>query len=141
VPEIQTVETDASVGAFLDAIENRRRREDGYDLMRLMRRVTGAEPRMWGPAIIGFGRCRYRYASGREGEMPCVAFSPRKANLALYLTSKGDRSADFLARLGKHRTGVSCIYVNKLADVDATVLESLVEHAWRTAQSDTGTCG
>jgi len=129
------------VNAFLDAIENPRRREDGFALMRLMQRVTGAEPRMWGPAIIGFGRCRYRYASGREGEMPCVAFSPRKANLALYLTSKGDRSAELLARLGKHRPAVSCIYVNKLADVDATVLESLVEHSWRSALSNTGICG
>ena len=124
--ENQTVETDGSVDAFLRTIESDVRRADAQALIEIMQRSTGAEPRMWGPAIIGFGKYRYRYESGREGEMMRVGFSPRKANLALYLTVKGREYAEDVARLGKHKTGASCLYINKLADIALGVLEKLI---------------
>jgi hypothetical protein len=130
MPENKTVETDASVDAFLDTVPSETRRADAREVLEMMRRVTGTEPRMWGPSIVGFGKYHYRYESGHEGEFLRIGFSPRKANLALYLTRKGDGHAALLARLGKHRTGVSCLYVNRLADVDLAVLESLVAASW-----------
>ena len=128
--ENQTVETDASVDRFLEGVENAQRRQDGFALLAIMRRATGVEARMWGPAIIGFGKYHYRYDSGREGDMLRVGFSPRKANLALYLTSKDATVESLLARLGRHKRGGSCIYLNKLADVDARVLEEMISHSW-----------
>ena len=133
-----TRETDASVDAFLDRVEHDGRREDARTLLALMERVTGEQPRMWGPAIIGFGKYHYRYDSGREGEMLRVGFSPRKANLALYLIVKGDGFGDMLDRLGKHKRGGSCLYVNKLADVDLNVLESMVARSWELAREKFG---
>ena len=91
---------------------------------------------MWGPSIIGFGSQHYRYESGREGDMPRIAFSPRKASLVLYVLTGARSEAALLARLGKHRTGASCLYVNRLADVDLTVLEAIAADAWaRTSGS------
>lgn len=129
-----TRETDASVGDFLDTIEHPGRREDSYVLVDLMRRVTGVEPKMWGPAIIGFGKYRYRYDSGREGEMLRVGFSPRKANLALYLIAKSDDFDEVRARLGKHRMGGSCLYITRLKNVDPSALEQLVSASWERAR-------
>ena len=129
-----TRETDASVQAFLAEVEHEGRREDARVLVDLMRRATGVEPKMWGTAIIGFGKYRYRYESGREGEMLRVGFSPRKANLALYFTAKGDAFRELLPRLGKHKTGGSCLYVNRLKDVDLGVLEQLVAASWERAR-------
>lgn len=128
-----TRETEASVEAFLDGVEHRGRREDAYVLLDLMRRVTGTLPKMWGPAIIGFGSYHYVYDSGREGDMLRVGFSPRKANLALYLIVRGEGFDDLLARLGRHKTGASCLYINRLADIDPHVLELLVAHSWDAA--------
>ena len=133
-----TRETDASVNDFLDGVENERRRTDAYQLLEIMRRVTGAKPKMWGPAIIGFGSYHYRYESGREGDMLRVGFSPRKANLALYLIAKGDGFGELLGRLGKHKTGGSCLYVNRLTDVDLNVLEAMVAQSWKAAREEYG---
>lgn len=134
----KTVETDASVTAFLEGIENEGRRRDACALLEIMRRATGVEPKMWGPTIVGFGTYHYRYDSGREGDMLRVGFSPRKANLVLYLSAKDDELHERLTRLGKHKTGSSCIYVNRLADVDLGVLEGLVERSWRLAEEQYG---
>ena len=123
-----TVATKASVSAFIAAVENDRRRADAKTLVALFRRITGEAPKMWGPSIIGFGSRHYKYESGREGDMPLAGFSPRKANLVFYLAHCPDWDA-LLARLGKHKTGVGCLYVNTLADVDSAVLETLVEKA------------
>jgi hypothetical protein len=131
--ENQTVENDASVDAFLAQVEHPTRRDDARALVAMMRRVTGVAPKMWGPAIIGFGRMHYRYDSGREGDMPRVGFSPRKANLALYIAYGGGDYQERLARLGKHRTGVSCLYINRLTDVDVTELEALVARSWHAS--------
>jgi hypothetical protein len=126
----QTVETDASVDEFIDSVDNEKRRQDARELLNLMRRVTGAEPRMWGPSIVGFGKYHYRYDSGREGEMLRVGFSPRKANFALYLMPRGDAFQELLEKLGKHKTGASCLYVNKLADIELDVLEEMIAESW-----------
>ena len=127
--ENKTVRTGASVDEFMAAVENRRRREDGLVLLDMMRDVTGLEPEMWGPSIIGFGSYHYKYESGREGDMPLVGFSPRKSNLSLYIMSGFDEYEEMLGKLGKHRTGASCLYINKLADVDVGVLRELVSQS------------
>lgn len=116
--ENATVETDASVDGFVRAVVNPTRRDDVGALLARMRRATGAEPRMWGASIVGFGRYPYRYESGREGDWARVGFSPRKANLAIYLSYKPDDCPALLERLGKHSTGASCLYVRRLADVE-----------------------
>ena len=124
--ENKTVKTGASVDEFMAGVENKRRREDGLVLLEIMRDVSGLEPEMWGPSIIGFGSYHYRYESGREGDMPLIGFSPRKQSLSLYIMSGFDEYEELLGRLGKHRTGASCLYINKLADVDMGVLSELV---------------
>lgn len=111
---------------FVAAVEHNTRRGDAEVLMQLMRRVTGCEPKMWGPSIIGFGRYHYKYDSGHEGDSMITGFSPRKANMVLYIMPGYDDLADELARLGKHKMGKSCLYVNKLADIDMAVLEEIV---------------
>ena len=100
--------------------------------MELMRDITGQEPVMWGPSIIGFGSYHYKYASGHEGDAAAVGFSPRKGNLALYGLTYAPESAPLLERLGKHKTGAACLYVNKLADIDLDVLKELIELGYRT---------
>ena len=124
--ELKTKLNDASVEGFLAAVENDRRRQDSFAVLDLMKRVTGEEPKMWGTSIVGFGSYRYRYASGREGDWPRTGFSPRKQSLTIYVMPGFSQYDDLLARLGKHRTGKSCLYVNKLADVDMDVLEELI---------------
>ena len=130
----KTTETDASVDEFLRAVEHPVRQADAFTLLEMMRRATGHEPRMWGPSMVGFGRFRYRYESGHEGETFFVGFSPRKANLAIYLTIKGADYEEQLNRLGKHRTGASCLYINKLADVDPELLEEMVAQSWQAGR-------
>ncbi len=124
--DLKTRPTGASVEAFIDAVEHPRRREDARTLLELMHRVTGEEPVMWGPSIVGYGSYHYRYASGQEADWPVVGFSPRKQNLSIYIMTGFEASDALLSRLGKHKTGKSCLYVNKLADVDLEVLETLV---------------
>ena len=124
--ELKTRQNDGDVDAYLDSVENPRRREDARRILTLMREVTGEPPKMWGSSIVGFGSYHYTYASGREGDWPVVGFAPRKQNLVLYIMPGFSRYESLLARLGKHRTGKSCLYVNKLDDIDPDVLEELV---------------
>ena len=134
--ENKTRKTGASVEKFIASVENKRRREDGLTLLEMMREITGLEPEMWGPSIIGFGDYHYKYASGREGDMFLTGFSPRKQSLSLYIMDGFDGRDDLLARLGKHRRSVSCLYVNKLADVDMDVLRELVSRAFESAKAN-----
>jgi len=131
--ENKTVPTGASVNEFLGGVASDTRRRDAHLLVEMMARVTGTEPQMWGPSIVGFGMQHYHYESGREGDMPRVGFSPRKANLVLYVLTGAGSEARLLTRLGKHRTSISCLYINKLADVDLTVLEAMIADAWTRA--------
>ncbi|WP_394940457.1 DUF1801 domain-containing protein [Psychromicrobium sp. YIM B11713] len=130
VAQNKTVETDASVRVFLETVQHPARRADAETLVELMTEVTGVQPKMWGDAIIGFGRNHYKYASGREGDQPAVAFSPRKANLAIYSLSHTEASRQMLQRLGKHKTGVACLYVNRLEQVDLEVLKELIKESF-----------
>ena len=127
--ENKTKPTTFSVPAFLDACADEARRTDAKALAKLMQKVTGNEPAMWGPSIVGFDSYHYTYESGREGDMPIVGFSPRKAANVLYGTICFDDAEALLAKLGKHTTGKGCLYIKKLADVDMKVLETLVEKA------------
>lgn len=124
--ENKTQPTTASVDDFLAGLTERRRTE-ASTLIGLMRRITGAEPVMWGPSIIGFGSVHYRYDSGREGDMPVLGFSPRKARLTIYFSEGFDRYGEQLAKLGKHSISVSCLYATKLADIDLDVLTTMLQ--------------
>ena len=125
--EIKTKATEVSVDAFIEPVENPVRREDAKKVRAMFERLTGEPAKMWGPTIVGFGSYRYQYESGHSGVMCRMGFSPRKAELVLYLLTEdgGAREQAQLARLGKHRTGKCCLYVRKLADVDEGVLEEL----------------
>jgi hypothetical protein len=124
--ELKTKLNDASVEEFLNGVADEKRRRDCFAALELMREVTSEEPKMWGANIIGFGTYRYKYASGREGEWPLTALSPRKQNLTLYIMPGFARYGELMAKLGRHKTGKSCLYINKLADIDQTVLRELV---------------
>lgn len=122
----KTLATDADVATFLAGVEPERRRTDALALKALFDRVTGLPAVMWGASIIGYGQYHYRYESGREGDFMLTGFSPRKANLTLYVMPGFADYADKLAKLGKHKLGRSCLYVNKLADVDLDVLADII---------------
>lgn len=123
--QVKTTENDASVEAFI-ATRPEAVAADCRTLIALMRKATGEEPRMWGTAIVGFGRYRYKGASGREGEWMVIGFSPRKATLSLYLFMGFDQEAALMAKLGKHSTGKGCLYIKRLSDVEPKVLEQLI---------------
>jgi len=124
--ENKTRPTKLSVAAFVGAIADASRRADAKALVKLMQSASGEKPQMWGPSIIGFGSHHYRYESGREGDMPLVGFSPRKAATVVYGVIGSSDSKTLLAKLGKHSTGKGCLYIKKLADVDQEVLNAMV---------------
>ena len=124
--DMKTKPTDVKVEDFLDAVEHPTRKRDGFELLRIMKEVTRKKPVMWGPSIVGFGSYHYKYESGREGDMPLTGFSPRKQSLTVYIMPGFDKYDDLLKRLGKHKVGKSCLYINKLADVDISVLKELI---------------
>lgn len=123
----KTQPTPADVDHFLDAVEPDRRREDAVTLNALFKRVTGWSPVMWGPSMIGYGQYHYRYDSGREGDFLATGFSPRKTSLSIYIMPGYADYSAILERLGKHKTGKSCLYVNRLSDVDLDVLAELIQ--------------
>jgi hypothetical protein len=124
--ELKTKETDASVIDFIKSVDNPKRREDALKLLDIFTEVSGYEAKMWGPSIIGFGSYHYKYTTGHEGDAPVVGFSPRKAKLSLYLKTGDPENEKILEMLGKHTTGKSCVYVNKLEDIDLEVLKKLI---------------
>lgn len=134
--EAKTQVTDRDPADFISAVEPERKREEAQILDDLFRKVTGEKPQMWGPAIIGYGAYRTTYASGRDIHWMRSGFSPRKAKHSLYLMGgycdelAGKRRDELLAQLGKYKTGKSCLYINKLADVDMDVLEQLLRNDW-----------
>jgi Domain of unknown function (DU1801) len=128
--EAKTQPTKASVQDFMAAVEPPVRQADGETLLALMQAVTGQPPKLWGPSIIGFGEYTYRYDSGHSGVMCRIGFSPRKANLVVYLLDGYAGREEQLARLGKHKIGKSCLYITKLADVDQGVLREMIVSSW-----------
>lgn len=121
----KTTETQGSVTDFINAVEDTTKRNDSFELLKIMQDQSGFEPKMWGPAIIGFGSYHYKYDSGHEGDAPLVAFSPRKAAISFYsyLTSE---DKELLLELGKHKSSKACIYISKLADVDTGILKKMI---------------
>ena len=127
--EAKTKPTEISVADFIAAVEDPKRRADAEAACVLLAEATGEPATMWGPSIVGFGAYHYRYASGHEGDAPLVGFSPRKANLVFYLSGCEERRDELLGRLGKHKAGKGCVYVNRLADVDPAVLKAMAAAA------------
>ena len=125
--ELKTQKNDGNIEIFLNSVTHDKRRADAFQVLELMKEVTGETPKMWGDSIVGFGSYHYTYASGREGDWFLAGFSPRKQNLTLYIMSGFDEYDDLMARLGKFKTGKSCLYINKLEDVDQDVLKELVK--------------
>ena len=134
--KMKTTPTRASVDAYIDAVEDAQKRADCRAVAAMMAEVTGAPAQMWGPSIVGFGSYHYRYASGREGDFMETGFAARKRAITLYIMAGFSEYGDLLAKLGKHDTGKSCLYVKRLADVDQAVLREMVERsvAWIRAR-------
>ena len=124
--ELKTKVNDASVTKFLNSVTDEQKRDDAFEILKLMKQVTKEEPKMWGASIVGFGSYHYKGASGREGDWMLTGFSPRKQALTVYLNHGFDVHADLLKKLGKYKTGMGCLYINKLDDVDKKVLKDLV---------------
>ncbi len=124
--DLKTKKTSARVSDFIESIPDEKNRDDCRRLAAIMKKATGAEPRMWGANVVGFGDYHYKYESGRENDWFVAGFSPRKQNLTLYFMTGTERYASILARLGKHKTGKGCLYIKKLDDVDLGVLDELV---------------
>jgi len=126
----QEIELPEDVQSFLGSVESQKRRADAEVLIKMMRKITSHEPRMWGDTLIGFDEYHYKYASGREGDSFVTGLSPRKQKLVIYITPGFKAFEGLLKTLGKHKTSVSCLYINKLEDVDMRVLEELIKQSY-----------
>ncbi|GAB2554356.1 DUF1801 domain-containing protein [Gracilibacillus alcaliphilus] len=133
--ELKTKQNDNSVLAFIEDVESSRKREDAYRLLDIFTETTGFEAKMWGPSIIGFGRYHYKYESGHEGDAPLVGFSPRKAKISLYFATGDTEREQLLNQFGKHKAGKSCVYINKVADVDEEILRELIKQSVQFLQA------
>jgi len=129
--ELKTQPTGSSVKDFIDGIKDDARRRDCRTIMKIMRKATKARPKMWGGNIVGYGKYRYKYASGREGEWFTAGFAPRAQNVTLYIMSGFGEYQTLMKKLGKHTKGKSCLHIKRLEDIDLTVLEELVERSVR----------
>ena len=128
--EIKTKQTSSSVEDFINTIQDEQKRKDSFVILEMMKKATGEEPKIWGSSMIGFGNKRYKSpATGREVDWFKIGFSPRKSNFSLHLVLDLQQHADILKKLGKHKTGVGCLYINKLEDVDQKVLEKMIKEA------------
>ena len=124
--ELKTKPNEQSVEAFLNSVEDEKKRQDCLTILEIMKQITKAEPQMWGSSMVGFGTYHYKYESGREGDWFVAGFSPRKQNLTLYIMAGFSRYDELLSKLGKFKTGKSCLYINKIADVDLPTLKELI---------------
>lgn len=124
--ELKTKKNDASVKDFLNGVEPEQKRNDSFNILEMMQAITGEAPKMWGPSIVGFGNYHYKYESGREGDWFMTGFSPRKQNLTVYIMPGFNRYPELMKKLGKHKTGKGCLYINRLEEVDQQVLGELL---------------
>ncbi len=124
---MKTIPTTKNVTDFLNTIENSKRKSDCFTVLELMKSCTNSEPVMWGPSIVGFGTYHYKYESGREGDFMLTGFSPRKQNLTLYIMSGFSKHPELMEKLGKYKTGKSCLYINNLDHINLKVLEELIK--------------
>ncbi|HDX9578913.1 TPA: DUF1801 domain-containing protein [Bacillus pseudomycoides] len=127
--KLKTTETNNSVIEFIESVESPKKRESAYQLLDIFTETTGHTAKMWGPSIIGFGTYHYKYESGHEGDAPLVSFSPRKAKISLYFAAGDPKREELLENFGKYTSGKSCVYINKVADIDITVLKALIEQS------------
>ena len=127
--ELKTKPNKISVEKFLNTIYDEQKRKDSFAILEMMKKITKEEPIMWGPSIVGFGKYHYKYESGREGDWFVTGFSPRKQNLTLYIMSGFKRYNELMEKLGKHKTGSSCLYVNRLEDLDMKILKELISES------------
>ncbi len=131
--ELKTKKTDASVDSFINQIKDQETRRDCFEITKMMQHAICSAPKMWGSSIIGFGSQRLKYASGRELDWMLIGFSPRKANITLYLPGVHEQQAALLKKLGKYTTGKGCVYIKRLKDVDVKVLKDLINRSLQTA--------
>lgn len=136
--DLKTKPTAASVSSFINSVENETRRKDARTLLAMMKKVTGEKAKMWGPSMIGFGEYHYKYESGREGDMLAVGFSPRKANMVLYVLGSLGEDEPLLKKLGPYKHGKSCLYVSSLDKVDLAVLEKIVAKSYKATKKKWG---
>lgn len=122
----KTTETESSVVDFINTTDDETKRNDAFELVKIMQKATGFEPKMWGPSIIGFGSYHYKYASGHEGDAPLAGFSPRKAAISLYLYLPDESREKLLSEFGKHKSAKGCIYIKKLADIEVEILKKMI---------------
>lgn len=135
--ELKTLPNDASVESFIDQVPDETRRNDSIKLLGMFEKITSQKAKMWGTAIIGFGQYHYKSErSTQEGDWPLVGFSPRKANLTLYVMSDFSNLSDLLEKLGKHKTSKACLYINKLSDIDIPILEKIIDKAYQDAKKN-----
>ena len=127
--EQKTKETDHGVVEFIEKVDSPKKREDAYKLLEIFEETSGFEAKMWGPSIIGFGSYHYKYATGHEGDAPLVGFSPRKAKISLYFATGDTEREETLKRFGKYTSGKSCVYINKVDDIDVEVLKELINQS------------
>ncbi len=132
--EVKTKLNKASVTKFLDSVADEVKRKDSYTILDLMKKITKAEPKMWGSSIVGFGSYHYLGKSGREGDWPVAGFSPRKQNLTLYILGGWEQNAELLDKLGKHSLGKGCLYINRLKDLQMPVLKRLITESFKQAK-------
>ena len=125
--ELKTKKNKTSVSKFIKSIKNKQQQEDCLEVINMMKEITSQDPEMWGSSIVGFGSYHYRYASGREGDWPLTGFSPRAKSLTIYIMPGFDLYPELMSKLGKYKTGKSCLYLKQLKDIDKAVLKSLIK--------------
>ena len=130
----KTTETSKSVDEFINAVPDKIKRADSVRIIELLKKQTGLQPKMWGPAIVGFGSYHYKYDSGHEGDMPLVGFSPRSTAIVFYFCGNFEKKKELLQQLGKHREGKGCVYIKKLEDINIPVLEMMISNSIKQAQ-------
>ena len=135
--EAKTKPTKVKVSDFLNKVSDATRREDCFAVARMMEEITGEKPQMWGPSIVGFGTWHYKYASGHEGDWPVAAFSPRKQDLTLYLMPGFENRGELMSKLGKHKTGKSCLYIKRLSDIHIPTLKKLIKASVKDLKAHT----
>jgi len=136
--EAKTKATDNSVTTFLSTVTPGQKQKDCFEIVEMMRAASGQEPKMWGPSIVGFGQYHYKYESGHEGDSCLIGFSPRKANIAFYISAMAEENESLLAKLGKYKNAKSCLYINKLAEVDTKVLKELISKGYKRMKAKHG---
>ena len=129
--ELKTKVSKASVNNFLNSVKDEQKRKDSFKILEMMKKITKEDPKMWGPSIVGFGSYHYKYASGHEGDMCIAAFSPRKEALTIYILPGFEKYDSLMKKLGKYKTGKSCLYIRRLEDIDTKVLTELISESYK----------